>query len=87
MKRKNAEEYPDSTNLYLVNLAREVDEAQLRADFGKFGRVVSVRILRDAVGAVSGAHAGFVLFDSRAHAAEAMYTSASASRPLALNPL
>ena len=75
MKRKNVEEFPDSTNLYLVNLARDVDEAQLHADFGKFGAVLSVRIMRDTTGATSGAYAGFVLFGSRAHATEAMYAS------------
>eukprot|EP00916_Digyalum_oweni_P014356 GHVL01023585.1.p1 GENE.GHVL01023585.1~~GHVL01023585.1.p1 ORF type:complete len:1053 (+),score=208.92 GHVL01023585.1:244-3402(+) len=64
----------DSTNLYLGNLSCDVTEEFLCQEFGKFGQIMSVKIMypRSEEERLRGRHCGFVAFAEREPAESAM---------------
>lgn len=55
---------PATTNLYVGNLAHDVDEEILKVEFGRFGAIGSVKIMwpRDEEQRAKGRNCGFVAF-------------------------
>ncbi|EFJ48766.1 hypothetical protein VOLCADRAFT_104604 [Volvox carteri f. nagariensis] len=65
---------PFTTNLYVGNLAPEVDEEVLKIEFGRFGAIASVKVMwpRDEEQRRKGRNCGFVAFMRRDDAETAM---------------
>lgn len=55
---------PSTTNLYVGNLAQDIDEDILRREFSRFGTIASVKIMwpRDEEQLKRGSNIGFVAF-------------------------
>ncbi|MEW5308379.1 MAG: hypothetical protein WDW38_000347 [Sanguina aurantia] len=64
---------PATTNLYVGNLAHDVDEEILKVEFGRFGAIGSVKIMwpRDEEQRAKGRNCGFVAFMRREDAEKA----------------
>ena len=43
-KRKERQQRFQGVNLYIKNLEKEIDDAQLREEFNKFGTITSVKV-------------------------------------------
>lgn len=63
--------YPASQNLYVKNLADDVDENILKAEFSKFGNITSCMIRREPKSGVSLGF-GFVCFENQEQAEKAL---------------
>lgn len=69
-KRKERQQRFQGVNLYIKNLEEEIDDAQLRDEFNKFGTITSAKVMRDEKGATKGF--GFVCFSSPEEATKAV---------------
>eukprot|EP01138_Halocafeteria_seosinensis_P000255 gb/GECG01000261.1/.p1 GENE.gb/GECG01000261.1/~~gb/GECG01000261.1/.p1 ORF type:complete len:1036 (+),score=168.71 gb/GECG01000261.1/:1-3108(+) len=65
---------PNSTNIYVGNLAPTVTEEYLSKKFGKFGELISVKVMwpRNEEEKARGRNTGFVAFNTREQAVDAM---------------
>ena len=76
---------PYTTNLYVGNLAPDVDEEVLKKEFGRFGPIASVKIMwpRDDDQRRRGRNSGFVAFMVSASSALQCFCALTHTAPLA----
>ena len=63
-KRDKAATYESATNVYVKNLADDVTDEVLRAEFGRFGDIASAKVMYDPEDATRSRGFGFVRFST-----------------------